>query len=91
MEYIITFKNTSHAIKAEQTLLQAGLNIGVLPLPPQVRAGCGICLRVGQDEIKAALAALCRAGIEETELFSREEENKRYVYTEIKDKSAVIQ
>ncbi|MCL2233323.1 MAG: DUF3343 domain-containing protein [Treponema sp.] len=82
MEYIITFKNTNFAIKAEQCLLEK-MNVGVLPLPSQISAGCGICLRVKQDEIDAALAALADREISAAGLYSRATENGRYLYEEL--------
>jgi len=87
MEYIITFKNTNFAIKAEQCLLEQKLGVGVLPLPSQISAGCGICLRVKPDEIKPALEILAKKNIDEIGLFLRTEENNRLVYTEITDET----
>ena len=86
MEYIITFKNTNFAIKAEQCLLEKKLQISVMPLPSQIRAGCGICLRVNQDEIKLALKALLDKQIDEIELFTMVTENGRFIYNELKDR-----
>ena len=83
MEYIITFKNTNFAIKAEQCLLELEMNVSVLPLPSQISAGCGICLRVKQDEINAALAALADREIPGAGVYSRTEENGRYLYEEL--------
>ena len=82
MEYIIAFKNTNYAIKAEQCLLEQKLRVGVLPLPSQISAGCGICLRVKMDEIKPALEILAGKNIPEAGVFLRVEENNRYIYTE---------
>jgi hypothetical protein len=61
--------NTNYAIKAEQYLLEQKLQISVLPLPSQISAGCGICLRVHQAEIKPALKALAASQINEIGLF----------------------
>ena len=83
MEYIITFKNTNFAIKAEQCLLELNMNVGVLPLPSQISAGCGICLRVKQDEIKVALDTLADREIPNAGLYSRTTENGRYLYEEL--------
>jgi selenide,water dikinase len=85
MEYIITFKNTNFAIKAEQCLLEQGLQVGVLPLPSHISAGCGICLRVNPSEIKQALKCLADHQIDELGLFSRVEEEGRFSYTGIED------
>jgi len=83
MEYIITFKTTNYAIKAEQRLLESKIRVGVLPLPSQVRAGCGICLRIAQDDISAALTVLAKAPIDEIGLLKRENDKGKFVYTEI--------
>ena len=90
MEYIITFKNTNHAIRAEQKLLELKLNVSVLPIPSHISTGCGICLRLKQNEIKRALDALSEKGIEEAGLFSREESNGQFTYTEINDRSVLM-
>lgn len=56
MSYILTFANTHAAIFAEKALLQAGCQVGVMPLPSGIRAGCGIALRVADYlEAKALL------------------------------------
>ena len=88
MEYIITFKNTNLAIKAEQCLLERRLQVGVLPLPSQISTGCGICLRIAQDEIKSALLVLAEKNIDEIELYSRVLENGRYSYSEVSDRGS---
>jgi len=85
MEYIITFKNTNFAIKAEQCLLEQKMKVSVLPLPSQISAGCGICLKVTQTEIIQALKALTDNGINERGLFSRLQENGKYVYSEVSE------
>jgi hypothetical protein len=85
MEYIITFINTNHAIKAEQGLLKKNINVGVLPLPSQISAGCGISLRVGLELIKPALAALADMNIDGIRLYTRTNKNGHYLYTEVKD------
>jgi len=86
MEYIITFKNTNFAIKAEQWLLEQRLQVGVLPLPSQISAGCGISLRIGQNEIKSALAVLAEVQITDIGLYSKIAEDGRYSYNEIADR-----
>jgi hypothetical protein len=85
MEYVITFKSTNLAIKAERCLLEQKLRVGVTPLPNQISAGCGICLRINQDEIKAALKALADNGVDGTSLYLRDSENGQFVYTELEN------
>ena len=72
-EYIITFASTNYAIKSENLLIKEGISVAVMPLPPQVRAGCGICLRIRKDEIRSAADILVKNEINETKLYIRTE------------------
>jgi hypothetical protein len=54
MEFMFTFATTRDAIEGEKLLLAAGLTVGVMPLPGQIGAGCGICLRVSPEELDKA-------------------------------------
>ena len=87
MEYIISFKNTNFAIKAEQCLLDQKLQVGVLPLPFQISAGCGICLRIKQTEIEMALKALANKQINEIGLHYRKVESGKFLYENINKES----
>jgi hypothetical protein len=58
VECIFTFARTRDAIEGEKKLLAGGMRPGVMPLPDQLGAGCGICLRVGPAELEKARAAL---------------------------------
>lgn len=89
MEYILTFKNTNSAIKSEQFLLAEKLHVTVMPLPSQIRAGCGISLRLTAEEIGTAVRVLSEKGIEETGLYSRKEVDGKYIYGEMTDRSAL--
>lgn len=83
MEYIITFKNTNWAIKSEQYLLAEKLQVKVMPLPAQISAGCGICLRLPAAEIERALDSLAARQVEGAGLYTRVEEDRGYSYSEI--------
>jgi len=85
MEYLIVFKNTNHAIKAENTLLKGGVAAGVTPLPTQIRAGCGISLRVNGDRLKEALGLLAGDGVGETEVYVKESEGRYKKYQSLTD------
>lgn len=89
MEFVITFKNTNNAIKSEQYLLAEKLRVSVMPLPSQIQAGCGICLRIKPEEIDAALRILDQNDMKETGLYLRTEIDGRYVYDEAADRSAL--
>lgn len=80
VEYIITFNSTNIAIKAEQLLLARGLHVGVLPLPPQISAGCGISLRITPGEIDTAINILTDNNINDIGLFSRKNISGHWVF-----------
>ena len=81
MEFLIAFASTSSAIKAEQSLVDHQLQVTVVPLPSQIRAGCGICLRVKTDDVPLALSVLEQQNIREISLYSRIKEAGTYSYT----------
>lgn len=84
-EALITFDGTSHAVRAEQLLLAAGLRATVMPLPGAIRAGCGIALRLSPAELPAALAALERARAARGALYRRLIENGHSCYKPIEE------
>ena len=89
-DYIISFQNTNYAMKAERLLLDENLCVVVMPLPSQISAGCGLCLRVSQNEIKSALRSLAEGNAGKIGLFSRTSENNRSIYTELSDLSEYV-
>ncbi|MCL2249947.1 MAG: DUF3343 domain-containing protein [Oscillospiraceae bacterium] len=86
-EIVIAFNSTNIAIKAEASLLEQGENVSVMPLPSQIKAGCGICLRVLFDSLSHALDILTEnlseAQFKELTLYERTEENGRKIYNEL--------
>jgi hypothetical protein len=64
-EYIFSFANTRDAIEGEKKLLAVAIPAGVMPLPDQIGAGCGICLRVSPGDLERARTILAgsRQGI----------------------------
>ena len=71
MEIVFTFANTNYAIKAERALLDGGLTVQVMPLPPVVKAGCGLCLRLAPQDAKAACRLLQAAQVPYENLYER--------------------
>jgi hypothetical protein len=53
-ELIITFPNTHDAIMGERILLDAGLDVRVMPMPIQLGPACGIALRIDPVDIEMA-------------------------------------
>jgi uncharacterized SAM-binding protein YcdF (DUF218 family) len=42
---VVLFHSTAHAIRAEQILQQAGIEIKMIPTPRQLSSDCGMALR----------------------------------------------
>ncbi len=85
MDYIFVFENTNSAMKAEKCLLDENLKVTALPLPNQVGAGCGICLKVGQEEWEAASETLRKSQISGIRVYAHDEEAGGIVYRELQD------
>jgi hypothetical protein len=48
---LITFKSTHHAIASEKILLDAGLNIRIIPVPTEITAGCGLSIKYDEADL----------------------------------------
>ena len=81
MEYVLTFNSTNMAVKAEQLLLQAGLGISVMPIVPQISAGCGIALRVKPHELARCREVLAAAYVEISCIYERKIGGCGYEYS----------
>jgi hypothetical protein len=57
-EFIFSFHDIRGAIVGERRLLDAGLPVTVMPTPPQIGPGCGICLRVGGGDLEKVCTLL---------------------------------
>ncbi|MCL2256026.1 MAG: DUF3343 domain-containing protein [Firmicutes bacterium] len=83
MEFVITFVSTNHAIKAEKLLLENNQNVSVMPLPNQIKAGCGIALRTKINDIENCREILKFNRIEGFEIFTREEKSGKFFYEKV--------
>lgn len=54
--YIVTFKNTHEAIRAENVSKENDISITVVPTPTAITLSCGICIRLEEEYIKAFIA-----------------------------------
>jgi hypothetical protein len=61
---VILVYSTSHAIRAERLLHQAGIESKLIPVPRYLSSDCGVCLRIAQTDRDAAQEALQESGIE---------------------------
>gem|GEM_PF-2055782 len=63
-EAIFTFSRTAAAVKGEAALEAGGLAVKVMPRPPALGEGCGLCLRLPAAEAAEGLRLLAAAGLE---------------------------
>jgi len=61
---VILLYATSHAIRAEKILKQAGIPPKMIPVPRHLSSSCGVCIRIERSDREAAHQALQRAGME---------------------------
>lgn len=63
-ETVVLFHTSSHAIRAEKILRQAGIPCRLTPVPRHLSSDCGVCIRLRRDDREAGRAALERERIE---------------------------
>lgn len=85
MDIIITFGSTQNSILAEQLFIEENLKVKVMPLPPKIKAGCGICLRVPEQELEKALQILNKNNIDHNGLYVKHGEGKNSYYTKAEE------
>jgi len=61
---VILVYSTSHALRAEQVLQQAGIGCRLIPVPRHLSSDCGVCVRFERIHRQAALDALQVAQVE---------------------------
>ena len=86
-EIVITFTSTNHAVKAEGLLLEAKVPVGVMPLPGVIHAGCGLCLRFGEENFAKVLALLQGAQVPVEGVYTRRLVNGKSEYKLYKTKT----
>jgi hypothetical protein len=55
---IVLFQNISHALKGEKLLKTAGLTVKLIPVPKEISADCGVCLRFTHDQQETVIQIL---------------------------------
>ena len=60
---IVAFGSSHDAMKAETVLSKESLSVRLIPLPPEVSAGCGLALRSGLDQENKVREILQREAI----------------------------
>ena len=80
-ETIFTFSSIVQTIQAEQHLLKAGMDVRVMPLPPDLRAGCWMCLRLPPSQTVDAQRFLQESGLAPQAIYTRTEDNGKSVFS----------
>jgi hypothetical protein len=80
MEVVLTFSGPAEAVKGEAALEAGGLAVKVMPRPPVLGAGCGLCLRLPEAEAAAGLRILAAAGLGPEGLYDRLEKDGTVSY-----------
>ena len=60
---VVTFAQTADAIAAEDCLKKLGVPGRLIPIPPKVRAGCGLAWKAKPEEREAVLGSLEKNGL----------------------------
>lgn len=61
---VVLFHSTSHALRAEKVLLEAGIPCKLVPVPRHLSSDCGVCVRIQRADQEAALQAVEAARVE---------------------------
>jgi hypothetical protein len=61
---VILFRSTSHAIRAEKILQDAGIRSKMIPVPRHLSSDCGVCIRIPKVDREDSQQALCASGFE---------------------------
>ncbi len=80
-EIVFTFATTNYSIKAERTLRKSNIPIRIMPLPSEIKAGCGLCLRVSENFVAKAKEILVGSSIKIESIYRRTEENSKSKFT----------
>ncbi len=61
---VILVYSTSHALRAEKILKNAGVTCELIPVPRHLSSDCGICVRISATDRSVALEILTANGVE---------------------------
>lgn len=61
---VILVYSTSHAIKIERALRDAGIDSQLIPVPRQLSSDCGVCVRIERAQGEAARQIIAVLGLE---------------------------
>jgi hypothetical protein len=61
---ILLLHATSHAMKAEKILVNAGIECRIVPVPKNISSDCGVCVRIRSGDLPRALESMNAGGLE---------------------------
>jgi hypothetical protein len=61
---VILVYATSHALRAETILAEAGIESKLIPVPRHLSSDCGVCLRISQEDMELANDTLTNANLD---------------------------
>ena len=61
---VVLVQSTSHAMRVEKLLRNAGISTKMVPVPRQISSDCGACVRIHYGDMDAVRRAVEAAGIE---------------------------
>lgn len=73
--YLVTFENTSTAIKAEADLKKRNIRLAIMPTPTFITKSCGISIRVLADQGEEVKEILSSGEISYKAYYKKEDEN----------------
>lgn len=82
---LITFDTTHYSISADKCLDEINMLHKLIPMPQEVSAGCGFCLRVEPEDYKMVREELASREIEVAGCYSVEKTGLKSRYTKIEE------
>ncbi|MGP1520700.1 MAG: DUF3343 domain-containing protein [Treponema sp.] len=81
--FIISFPSTHHAMAGERIAMSVCKNkeARLIPIPPEVSAGCGLALKLSPNVLLSVLDTLKKEGIQLESVFFVECSNGKKTYT----------
>lgn len=73
--YLVCFASTQKAVYTEKKLKEQAPGVRLIPIPPEISAGCGLGLKIPLEEA----GLVNRLGLEEDIYVVEKQDNKRIV------------
>ncbi len=78
---LLSFPSTHHAIAGEKVVEACNVEARLVPLPPQISAGCGLVLQVKGKDVENVLSIFSKENLLYEDVFLVAQENGKKVYT----------